>query len=78
MRTGSVVRPASFSTAAKARGGFAAAHLVSRPIAFSQDQFVGVGRLLEHLNAHVVDHLDDVFDLIRFRDILGRWSLTSA
>ena len=31
---------------------------------------VGVGRLLEHLNAHVVNHLDDVFDLIRLRNIL--------
>ena len=31
---------------------------------FSQQQIIGIRRFFHHLNAHVVDHLDDIFDLI--------------
>ncbi|MNY25906.1 hypothetical protein D3C86_1597180 [compost metagenome] len=31
---------------------------------FSQQQIIGIGCFFHHLNTHVIDHLDDVFDLI--------------
>ena len=31
---------------------------------FSQQQIIGIRCFFHHLNAHVIDHLDDVFDLI--------------
>ncbi|CCJ86123.1 hypothetical protein BN133_2500 [Cronobacter dublinensis 582] len=36
---------------------------------FSKQQIVGVRRFFHHLDAHIVDHLDDVFDLIGVDDI---------
>ena len=43
---------------------------VRRAVALAHQQLVGVGRLLEHLNTHVIDHLNDVFNLIGIRDVL--------
>ncbi len=34
-------------------------------------QFIGIRGHLEDLDAHVVDHLDDVFDLVRIRNVFG-------
>ncbi|SAJ10302.1 Uncharacterised protein [Enterobacter cloacae] len=31
---------------------------------FSQQQIIGIRCFFHHLNAHVIDHLDDIFDLI--------------
>jgi hypothetical protein len=33
---------------------------------------IGVRRGARDLDAHVVDHLDDVFDLIRIGDVVGQ------
>ncbi len=38
---------------------------------FRQHGF-GIGRDLMHLDAHVVDHADDVFDLLRIDDVVGQ------
>ena len=54
----------------KSGSGFSGRDLVSRPVTFSQDQFVSIGGLLKDLNTHVVDHLNDIFDLIGFRNVL--------
>ena len=43
------------------RGGFGS--IFVRGV-FSQHQIIGIRCFFHHLNAHVVDHLDDVFDLI--------------
>ena len=51
-------------------GGFSGSNLISRPIALRHQEFICIRYLFEHLDAHVVDHLNDVFDLIRIRDIL--------
>ena len=49
---------------------FSRCHFVSAIIAvvFIQNQRIGVRCGLKHLDTHVVDHLDDVFNLIRIRD----------
>jgi len=36
-----------------------------------QQQRLGIGRNFVHLDAHVVDHVDDVFDLLRIDDVVG-------
>src|SRR5213595_3180775 len=71
MRTGSVVRPSSASSAASA----AAASSMASSSAGAEgcrEQRLGVRRLLEHRDAHVVDGVDDVFDLLRIDDFRGQ------
>ena len=51
-------------------GGFGCGDLVCGAVALRHQQLIGIRCLLKHLNAHVVDHLDDVFDLIGIRDVL--------
>ena len=46
-------------------GGFGGGHFIGVAIAFIHQQGVGIGRGLVDLHAHVVDHLNDVFHLIR-------------
>src|SRR5690606_10249579 len=36
-----------------------------------EQQGFGIGRNLVHLDAHAVDHADDVFDLLRIDDVVG-------
>ena len=36
---------------------------------FSKQQIIGIRCFFHHLNAHIVDHLDDVFDLVGVDDI---------
>jgi hypothetical protein len=72
MRTGSVVRPNSLSSVASA----AAASSVSSSSALTrglhQQQRIGVRGHLVNGDPHVVDHADDVFDLLRIDDALGQ------
>ena len=72
MRTGSVVRPNSLSMVASA----AAASSVSSSSALTVDpheqERVGIGRHFVYGNAHVVDHRNDVFDLLRVDDAFGQ------
>jgi hypothetical protein len=77
MRTGSVVRPISDSTLDSA---WMASSVASSSVllGFQQQQIIGIRCFFHHLNTHVVDHLDDVFDLIGSTISSGRWSLTSA
>ena len=42
---------------------------VSIVVSFSKQKIIGIRCFFHHLNAHVVDHLDDVFDLIGVDDI---------
>ncbi len=37
-----------------------------------RQQRLGIGRNLVHLDTHVVDHADDVFDLFRIDDVVGQ------
>ena len=60
---------AARSTAASAAVASAAA-ISSAERSPSVNNTISVGCLLEHLNAHVVDHLNDVFNLIGIRDVL--------
>ena len=71
MRTGSVVRPSSASTRRERRGGFLGGFVVGRDRGLGEQQRLGVRCLLVHRDAHVVNHVDDVFDLLRIDD-LGR------
>ena len=72
MRTGSVVRPNSASTVVgEGRGGFLGRFLVGHD-RFAQQQRLGIRCLLVHRDAHVVDHLHDVFDLLRIDDLGGQ------
>ena len=48
-------------------GGFVVGH-----DRLAQQQCFGIRRLLVHRNAHVVDHLHDVFDLLRIDDLGGQ------
>ena len=41
-------------------------------VAAGEQQRFGVGRFLEDLYPEVVDHLDDLFDLIRIRNVFGQ------
>ena len=38
-------------------------------VRFSKQEIIGIRCFFHHLNAHVVDHLDDVFDLVGVDDI---------
>ncbi len=51
------------------RGGFLDSFLVRCGGGIGQQQRLGVRRLLVHRNAHVVNHVDDVFDLFRIDDL---------
>jgi hypothetical protein len=57
MRTGSVVRPNSLSSVARG---------------LHQQQRIGVRGHLVNGDPHVVDHADDVFDLLRIDDTFGQ------
>jgi hypothetical protein len=50
------------------RGSLFDGLVVGRDRSVSQDQRFGVRRLLVHGNTHVVDHVDDIFDLFRIDD----------
>ena len=50
--------------------GFGSGGLVGRGVAFSPEQRISVGCFLADLDAHVINHADYVFYLIRIRDIL--------
>ena len=69
MRTGSVVRPNSASTVASACGRFLGRVLVVRYGGVGKNQRLGVRCLLVHRDAHIVDHVDDVFDLLGIDDL---------
>jgi hypothetical protein len=77
MRTGSVVRPNSESAIASAAAASSTASS-SGADASVRSSVSGIRRLLVHRDAHIVDRVDDVFDLLRIDDLGGRWSLTSA
>ena len=75
MRTGSVVRPPSASSAVSAAAASSAAvSSTSRPLpdCAGEQQGLGIGRNFVHLDAHAVDHADDVFDLLRIDDVVGQ------
>jgi hypothetical protein len=54
------------------RRRFGGGDFVGCCIAAGQQQGIHVGRRLEYVDPHVVDHLNDVFDLIRIGDVLGQ------
>ena len=54
------------------RSGFCRGDVIGRAVAFGHQQFIGVRCHFEHLNTHVIDHLNDVFNLIRIGNILGQ------
>jgi hypothetical protein len=56
----------------KGRGGLGGGDVVGGAIAFREQELIRIGCLFEHLDAHVVDHLDDVFDLVRIGNIVGQ------
>ena len=71
MRTGSVVRPSSASSAASAAAASSIASSSAGARRLAGEQRLGIRCLLVHRDAHVVDGVDDVFDLLRIDD-LGR------
>jgi hypothetical protein len=75
MRTGSVVRPASESSAESAATGFLGDGLVIAGGGrgrVGHEQGLGIRRNLVHLDAHVIDHADDVFDLFRIDNVVRK------
>ena len=50
-------------------GGFLGRVLVVRYCGIGENQRLGVRCLLVHRDAHIVDHVDDVFDLLRIDDL---------
>ena len=73
MRTGSVVRPNSESTVESA--GSASSTTSSSAHAawcLGHQQRFGIRRLVVHLDAHVVDHADDVLDLLGVQHVVGQ------
>ncbi len=56
----------------KGGGGFGRCDLVGGTFAAGNQQGVRIGRCFINIDAHVVDHLDDVFNLIRIRNIFGQ------
>ena len=72
MRTGSVVRPSSASSAASAAAASSMASSSAGCEGSVGEQRLGVRCLLVHRNAHVVDGVDDVFDLLRIDDLGGQ------
>jgi hypothetical protein len=73
MRTGSVVRPNSESTVDRACSASASAarrrHLGR---GFGHQQVLGGGRLVEDLDAHVVEGADDRLDLLGVHHVVGQ------
>ena len=59
-------------------GGLFGGFLVRRHGGVGQDQLLGVRRLLVHRDAHVIDHVDDIFDLLRIDDVVGEVVVESA
>jgi hypothetical protein len=55
-------------------GGFLGGGLVGLAAGggVGEQQRLGIGRDLVHLDAHAVDHADDVFDLLRIDDVVGQ------
>ncbi len=53
-------------------GGFLCRILVSRVLGAGEQQRIGVRRHFVHQDTHVVDHADDVFDLLRIDDFVGQ------
>jgi hypothetical protein len=51
------------------RGCFLGGVLVARDRVVGQDLGLGIGGLLVDRDAHIVDHVDDIFDLLRIDDI---------
>ena len=72
MRTGSVVRPSSASSAASAAAASSMASSSAGCEGSVGEQRLGIRCLLVHRNAHVVDRVDDVFDLLRIDDLGGQ------
>ena len=50
------------------RGGFFDRFFIGSGGGVGQQQRFGIRRLFVHRNAHIVDHVDDVFDLLRIDD----------
>ena len=73
MRTGSV-RAADFGVDRREHGdGFLGARFRHRlRPGVSEQQRLAIGRNFVHLDAHAVDHADDVFDLLRIDDVVGQ------
>ena len=72
MRTGSVVRPSSASSAASAAAASSIASSSAGCEGSVAQQRLGIRCLLVHRDAHVVDGVDDVFDLLRIDDLGGQ------
>ena len=72
MRTGSVVRPSSASSAASAAAASSIASSSAGAEGSVAQQRLGIRCLLVHRDAHVVDRVDDVFDLLRIDDLGGQ------
>jgi hypothetical protein len=73
MRTGSVVRPNSESSVlAAASASFLDVLGRRRGRGFRHQQRVGVGRLVEDLDAHVADHRDHALDLLGVDQVVGQ------
>ena len=73
MRTGSVVRPNSESTVDSAASASSDGVLVGdggRGV--RHQQRFGIRRLVVDLDAHVVDHADDVLDLLGIQHVVGQ------
>ena len=72
MRTGSVVRPSSASSAASAAAASSMRLVVGRRARLARQQRLVVRCLFVHRDAHVVDGVDDAFDLLRIDDLGGQ------
>ncbi len=72
MRTGSVVRPSSASSAASAAAASSIASSSAGRGRLAGEQRLGIRCLLVHRDAHVVDGVDDVFDLLGIDDLGGQ------
>ena len=64
-----MVRPNSAVDGRERGGSFLGGVVVARDGGIGQQQRLGIGRLLVDRDAHVVDHVDDVLDLLRIDDI---------
>jgi hypothetical protein len=72
MRTGSVVRPNSESTVDRpASASSTTSSSERRRCGFIHQQGLGIGALVD-LDAHVVDHADDILDLFGVEHVIGQ------
>lgn len=75
MRTGSVVRP-PFGIERGQRGGSffgcGVVNLAVAGVAIVEQQGFGIGCNFMDIDAHAVDHADDVFDLLRVDEVVGQ------